>query len=68
MPKAEHPLIIYRKDIKAIVAELQNGECYYLAGTDSIFYGAIEDFKMINPDFKTLEEVLKEDFTKIPRM
>jgi hypothetical protein len=68
MPKAEHPLVIYRKDIKAIVAELQEADCYHLAATDSIFYGSIEDFKIINPDFKTLEEVLKEDFTKIPRM
>jgi len=67
MAKATISIVIYRPEIKAIIANLQIDERYYLADTDLIFEGTPEDFTAANPDYKTLEEVLKQDLGTIPK-
>lgn len=67
MARATSSIVIYRPANKAIIATLQVDERYYLAEADLIFEGLLEEFTAANPDYKTLEEVLKQDLGTIPK-
>lgn len=67
MARATTSIVIYRPANKAIIATLQADERYYLAATDLLLEGSLEEFLAANPDYKTLEEVLKQDLGTIPK-
>ena len=67
MAKATTSSVIYRPENKAIIATVQVNERYYLAETDLIFEGSLEEFTAANPNYKTLDEVLKQDLGTIPK-
>jgi len=60
MPKATKTLIIYRPGIKAIVAEVETGDNYYLSGDDARYYGTMEQFKTAHPEYRDLQDVVNE--------
>jgi len=60
MPQATKPLIIYRPGIKAIVAEVETGDNYFLSGDDDRYYGTMESFKILHPEYRDLQDVINK--------
>lgn len=65
MPRAQTTLVIYRPDTYAIVAEMKTGERYMLAETDLLYHGTLANFKIENPEYKMLQDIVNETINKL---
>lgn len=51
MAKATQTIVLYREIEKVIIAEVFEGEQYFIPEDVSIYEGTLEEFKAENPDY-----------------
>ena len=57
MAVATTTIVLYRESNKTIIAEVYEGEQYFIPDDVMIFSGTLGDFLSINPDYKHLENL-----------
>lgn len=55
MARATTTIVLYRKETKTIIAEVFEGEQYFIPDEVTSFSGTLEDFLAINPDYSFSE-------------
>ena len=60
MARATTTIVLYRKETKTIIAEVYEGQQYFIPSDVAIYNGTLEDFRSENPDYEFETEITEE--------